>query len=199
MRAITRGLMPLLVLSACATTEVVSDWRDPAYDQKVRKVLVTGFHHKPEVREAFERSLVEDLRKTGVEAHALSERVAPETFELPQDELRAAVRTVAEEGNYDAVIVSQLVDAKTEAEYVPAYPATAFDPWWGSAYPTAYAPGYWDSVTDYRVETRMFDTATEGRLIWEMTSDTFDPSTLEEAVGDLNGKVVEQLRKQGLI
>jgi len=166
-------LIPLaLLLSACASTQLTSVWKDPSYQTRPAKILVIGMARSPLNRRLFEDEFVRQL-----EAHGTS-AIASYTVltDAQQGDQAVIARKVAELGA-DAVLITRLVSKKIVQVYVPGtpyYPPPYYDTWpnyYVYGYRYMYTPGYIANDEYAVIETNLYDAKTD-RLIWAATSET---------------------------
>jgi len=107
----------------------------------------------------------------------------------------------------DGVLVTRLVDTRTEEVYYPPMGGyydgpfgyySRFSRYYPYAYHRVYSPGYNTTLTTVLLETNLYDGGTQ-QLIWSMSTDTADFASTEHLVDSVSSKVIELLRKDGLI
>jgi len=166
-------LIPLaLLLSACASTQLTSVWKDPSYQTRPAKILVIGMARSPLNRRLFEDEFVRQL-----EAHGTS-AIASYTVltDAQQGDQAVIAKKVAELGA-DAVLITRLVSKKVVQVYVPGtpyYPPPYYDTWpnyYVYGYRYMYTPGYITNDEYAVIETNLYDAKTD-KLIWAASSDT---------------------------
>lgn len=196
------SLLALVVLSALALgfarTKLLVSWKNPSYSgQKFHRILVIGMSNNPGVRADFEDDLSAAITRPGVEAVAGNTILyRPEGSKMDLDYIRTQIR----EFKIDAVVVSRLVKVQKDVTYVPGGYYGSFYGYYGAVYPVVYSPGYLQTETTVRVETNFYSTAVpDGELIWNATSDTFDPSSAHKAIEGLVKLVVKQLEMEKVL
>src|SRR5690349_10422114 len=103
-------LLALLVIrAAAAADEVVKTYRDPGFNGTVSKILVVGVHEDFNVRGQFENTVARALRAAGTAGEASLYSVSSAGALTPDALVAAARRARA-----DAVLVTRVVDVKTE-------------------------------------------------------------------------------------
>ncbi|HUW76823.1 MAG TPA: hypothetical protein VMV70_09080 [Gallionella sp.] len=166
-------LIPIaLLLSACASTQLTSVWKDPSYQTRPAKILVIGMARSPLNRRLFEDEFVRQL-----EAHGTS-AIASYTVltDAQQGDQAVIAKKVAELGA-DAVLITRLVSKKVVQVYVPGtpyYPPPYYDTWpdyYVYGYRYMYTPGYIANDEYAVIETNLYDAKTD-RLIWAASSET---------------------------
>lgn len=199
----------LLLVSACASTRITSDWKDESYRKKPEKILVLSLLNETTQRRIMEDAVASRLEAAGVDAIP-AYTVLPEG-KLPDKDVIAA--TVKELGA-DALLISRLVDRKTVREYVPGtpyYPPASYLDWhsyYGGfypaypgyipGYPPGYAPGYTVETTYDIAEANLYDAAT-GKLVWSAVTESRIQGADEGAIKSYASRIIKSLREQGLI
>ena len=59
-----------ILVSACASTQITSVWRDPSYQSRPAKIMVIGVAKNPINRRLFEDEFVSQLKSHGTDAVA---------------------------------------------------------------------------------------------------------------------------------
>ena len=161
-----------LLVTACATTEIKSVWKDPSYSGHPRKIMVIGVSKSPVSRRIFEDEFVRQLEARGASAIA-SYTVLPDA---KQNDQAAIAEKLASHGA-DTVLITRLVSKKTVQVYVPGtvyYPPRYYGRWrdyYGYGYQAIYTPGYMAENEYALIETNLYDAATD-KLIWAASSQT---------------------------
>ena len=199
-RCATRPLALLLFTlgAGCASTSLQGVWKTPDTGGKVNKVLVIGLTRSDTGRRALERQFVSHFSQHKTQA-VDSSHFQPDGAKLD----RAMIGEIIKREGFDAVLLSRLVDVHKEAHYVPSgyatYGGAGFYGYYGYAWPGVYSPGYVSESTNVQVETQLFRTAGEGKLVWSTISETVDPSGIDDAAGGIAGAVVGRLAEDKVL
>jgi hypothetical protein len=185
----------LCTAAGCSSTRIASELKSPDLAAtKYKKVLVIGASRDPGLRQLFEDAFAQALQARGTDA-------IPSYQHLPEAQpTRDAVERIAKSLNADAVLVSRLVERRSETQFnpgvasVPSNISGDYDDAWKGA----YEPPSTTTVTVVRIETRLFDAAT-GKLAWTAETETFDPQNREKEVRNLANVLIKAMSKQGLI
>ncbi len=214
-----RGLLliaaAMFVVTACATTKVTSDWKDPSYGKKPGKVLVLALSNDGGQRRLLEDELAGRMKSAGMDAIP-GYTVLPEDGRANKEVVAAKVRELGA----DAVFTNRLVDRKTVQEYVPGtpyYPPEAyhdlygyydgFYPPYGPGYggygaggvpPPRYSPGYTRETVYNIAEANLYDAAT-GTLVWSARTESEMRGNDRKAVNSYASEIMKSLQKQGLV
>ena len=165
-------LIGAALVSACASTQLTSVWKDPSYQARPVKVMVIGLAKRPEVRRLFEDEFVRQLKARGTEAIASYTVLA----EIQQGDKGAIAAKVKELGA-DSVLLTRLVSKKNVQVYVPG---TAYSPppyygswpaYYGQGYSSMSLPGYVAEDEYAVIETNLYETGNE-KLVWSASSET---------------------------
>jgi hypothetical protein len=193
----TLAVFVALALSAgCSTvTQVQDTWTaQDAASARLKKVLVVGMAAEETSRRQFEDSFVLSLRERGVQA-VPSYQFSPTGAALTQDRLR----DVVEKNDFDGVLITRLVGVSQRLEWVGGSAGPGFYDWYGGAWPTIYSRGYLESIPVAKMETRLFTSGQDGKLIWSATSQTSGRATAKNIAKGTAKKVTDRLVKQKVI
>ena len=193
-------VLALLTVSCSGSRMTRTHVDERRVGQPIKNVLIIAIIDDKKIREIFETHFMERLNAVGVEATS-SAHVLPVSVgvKLNREEI---VRLVERYGS-DAVAITHLV-GREESE--------AFSR--GNRWSRQYNSGYYRYYTDawdyvhapavYReheqlfMETRLYDVNTQS-LIWVGESETMDPKTIGQAIGQIVSLVMDELKKNGLL
>ena len=166
----------------CASTEIVSAWRDPGLARvPFRKVLVVFQHSDPALRRQAEMTMAADI-PNAAPAHAIF------SDEEVRDMERVKAR-VRQEG-FDSAVIMRVVSMDREVSYVPgrlhAVPSYyhGFYGYWGYGWRSVYEPGYMRADRVVTIATNVYSVA-DDKLVWASQSETFNPGSLRNAVHEV--------------
>ncbi len=191
----------LAFLASCTSTKLSEAWVDSSYKGgPLESVLVIGLSDNVRRRGLFEQALASKFNSRGVPAVA-SMGVAPNKEDLD----KASIKKKVQELGIKSVIVTRLLGVDKEKYYVPGEAYTprygyyrGFSGYYDRAYGAAYSPGYWEEYEIVRLETNLYEVATE-KLIWSAASETVDPKSVEKVVQSLSEQIIDSLSKSGLL
>ena len=69
---------------------------------------------------------------------------------------------------------------------------------YGTVGPMVSSPGYIDQYRVYTVETNVY-TVKDGKLVWSVVSETFDPTNINKAVEEFVWLIRDELHSDGLL
>jgi hypothetical protein len=188
---------------SCSTkTKVSSQWLSPDYKGgPMHKILVIGIAETSLGRRSYEDRFAEALNGSGADAVS-SYRFLPTDERLTKEQLEDVLRR----DGFDGVIVTRLLEVTEETTHVP--PSTHVVPaygrrggyygYYGRNYDVIHSPGYTRTSEVVRLETRLWNAA-DSQLAWGITSETFDPTSTDDAIASVTKKLVQELSKDGLL
>jgi hypothetical protein len=195
-----------LCLSGCASSSIKQSWKSPDRQTPARKISVLAVDERAMVRVGLENRFVREMRRRNQDAVATRDLLGLQ--EIKDDKEAAAARL--RDAGADTVLIVRLVDQATYNHQVvttpglhtpsmAGYPGYSWFDCFSYAY--AGAPVVHSSTRrDIYLDSSLFDLTT-GRRIWSaltLTSLKQDDDALV-AADDLAERVVEALRKDGLI
>lgn len=202
---VTRTLLAacclIITATGCAGTRMTQVWKDPAYKGSgVQSVLVIGVAKKQNTRLLFEKSMAAALTRAGVTAVVSSDEL-PQMSKLEERDIQqAAIRR-----HCDSVIITHLVGVeKDQIHEPPVYAKSYYNAHvgFGYYYPYAYEyvmyPGAVYDQISVRLETNLYDTASEA-LLWRASSKSIDPKSVGGAIEDVTALVVDNLKRDKML
>jgi hypothetical protein len=162
--------------------------------------MVIGMHESAMIRRMFEDRISLSFQEGGVQAVPSLEMIPPEKA-IDKD----AVKAVIEGSDFDAVLITRLIGKETELELVRGgtyvVPRGYYSHMYGyytSAYDVVHQPNYLVENTVLRLETNIYDVASE-ELLWSALSETLNPDSAIDATESLGREVLKGLASRGLI
>jgi hypothetical protein len=182
-----------LALGACSSTKITEAWRAPdAGPLTMKKVLAVAMF-----KNATSRRTAEDALRANIKRAEVVPSYTLQQFD-PTDPDKVKVR-VNQEG-FDGVIAIRLVDSRQEvSSYATAAPAGYWGGWYGGGYGYGWGGGT-EIRTDtiVRVEVNLYSLP-DGKLLWAGVSETYNPSSGEQLVGEIVRAAAAKMKEQGLI
>lgn len=193
-------VITVCLLSGCSSTSVTGVWKKSDYSgQPLQSILVVALAGNKDNKILWENIMADQLSQSGLSALA-STNSFPGDPEITKDEIVEFVQNQGIEG----VLVTRMVDTKKEKVYYP--PTGRYNNHFGNYYPYAYnrvytsgyTAGYTSTHTTVLLETKLYLADTQ-ELIWSMSSDTFDPRSLNQLAESVGKKVINNLKKDNLV
>jgi hypothetical protein len=191
----------ILLLTGCATTEVISTWKDDSQVHKFKKIYVLAVVKEPGFRRMVEYRLLNFLRKAGVDAHATID-----TFPNADKIDKTAAASFIKKNAIDGVMVVRLVDKRNETVYTPGETFVSggygnrYNRGWygyyGGGYQVMSTPGYTTEFLISTVESAIFSTDGNKR-VWSTLTETSETSVVK-AIESYSDVIDTQLKSSGL-
>ncbi len=193
-------LSVFFVLSACATTQLVSTWRTDKPVEPLKKILIIGVSDKIASRRLFEDIFVQQFEKAG-----LSARASYLDFPDAKDIGRESVEKLIKGSDFDSVLVTHYEGTNEEMVYQPgtAYGGYAYNnpDYWGyynNVHSSVYSPGYYVDYKLVYLETKIYSVK-DDEVIWSGRSETTNMNNMSKAIQELSKAVIASLKSSGLI
>ncbi len=197
-RSVFSMCIVVLLIGACASTQLVNTWKDSRYSgQQLKKILVIAVTKQSGIRRTFEDIFVQRLQIHGVEA-IQSYMLIAEDGEVPKPRLEQAVQ----QSGVDAVLISRLVKIDRQTQIYPGTyagpPFMGFYGFYSSAWIGFYDPPQVYTYDVVTAETSLFEAKTN-QLIWSGTTETFSPRDVKKDTQEFAAVIIKALAEQGLI
>lgn len=197
-----RAILALALLAGCAGTATVSKtYEDPAFsDRRYGNFLVIGVADDYEARAMFERELVSRLRGDGASATAYY-TVIGRNPPITRSDVSNAVRS----RNFDAVLLTRVIEADTEARLRDSAPDAEATARGGSLvnlfrydYAELNEPARVDLSTGVTLVTDLYSAADEKR-IWSIRTTSSGHPHVADLVDVQADAIARALRQDALI
>lgn len=198
--------LPMLFLSGCNTTKVISSWKAPdAALRSYNKILVIGLMDAKErgLREQIENNLVSSFTAAGFIAGSSYAEYGPKAFQgLSEEESLAMIN----KGGYDGAFIVVLLDKSKEKTYNPGYMYYTpyygyygrFWPYYRALYGRIWEPGYYTTSTNYIIEANFYDLK-QDRLEYSAQTKSFNPSSNASLAAELSEKLLQDMMNGNVI
>ncbi|AUM13943.1 hypothetical protein [Ketobacter alkanivorans] len=190
-------------LTACATTQIEESWTLPGYMAPApaeRKVLIVTLAADETVRKAFENDFVQQLDKNGILAVASHQWLADGTKVN-----RETLRPIVAQNGITSVLVSSLRGIEKSQTYQPPEQIGPgdnlyrnFDTYMVYSSSGQNEPGTYVEMTEYLLETNLFNVKTE-KLSWSVKTRTTEQATLRKGVESIVNAVMKQAAKDKVL
>lgn len=149
------GILAIMMVTGCISTTIQTDWRDPGFNGKFKKVLVICIVKDPNVRTTLESDLATQFTKRGIEA-VESNALFPSMIDVDRDMVIRKVRSI----NADGVLLIRPIN-HTETIYESYSLSSAVFDFSDQSL----------SAETFRVKVSLFESA-QGKVVWQAISDT---------------------------
>ena len=188
-------------VSCGSTTTMSQRWSDPAYvGQPGAKMMVIALAKSERNQYTWETAFSQALTKEKV-TPLVGSKFLPANSAADEPTLKAAIK----ESGANLAAVTHLIAVDKETSYVPGTtyytPAPAYYGMYGyynSAYGMVNDPGYYQENTIVKLETNVYDVASE-KLVWSGVTETLNPETAQDVANSVAYKVTEDMVKSKVI
>ena len=174
----------LFFITSCASTTLLSTWKDDSYQGNIKEILIIGVAERPGIRRMFEREFSNQLTSHGITAYASNQI-------LPSDEIldKSTIVSKITEMEIDAILITRLVDRRTVSTHSSD---------WFNHYTRSFGRTFQDEHVN--LETHLYDAETEA-LVWSALSETviMEGQSTFDKIGTFIGVIVRRLSQDGLI
>ena len=186
------------LFSACASTELIHQWSNPAYESaSFRRVMVIGVTRQAGIRRSFEDEFAAQLKAAGLDALP-SYRYIEEDGQVEETRLKQAVA----QAGADATIITRLVSRELRTAMTPGYyqpaPVYGFYGWYAAGWAGYYEP---PRVYQYEVfisETSLYD-LNKNQVVWSGTAQTTSPGDIGKEIRSYAEIMIRALKEKNLI
>jgi hypothetical protein len=185
------ALLGLALASCGGSTQMIDSWAEPTYAAKpTPKVMVVALGENELRVKRFEDIFAGYFTARKLEVVKGNELKA---INVPDVE---AFKKIVHDSGADLCVITKLVDIANETVYHPG--TTTYVPhtgyygmgyYYSSSYVMVSDPGYISTSKVYKVETNVYDVATE-KLVWSGLSKTTDPADFEDGANSFAAVVV---------
>lgn len=192
-----------ILLNACSTTQFVENWNDPDYrGPALSKILVIGVINREDNRRKFEdefSKLLTTETRTGVSSYSLIP-------DLKKSGNKEDILDVVEKAQADGVLIVTTHGVSQQdrvtagsIDYIPnmgrGYGMYGY---YNRSHSFVYTQG--NSVTDsvLRIDTKLYNASTE-KLIWSAKTESFNPTSSDKIINELENLVVRDMKASGVI
>lgn len=179
-----------LVLSGCATTQVMQVWRDEAYRPvKLKSVLVIALAEIPTVQRDIESRFAKQFQDRGITVTEGFRIITADQRNAP--DARDVVAAKVRELGVDSVLIIERDSGRTETAYIPGMTivhGTGYGMYGGgtavvaSSQPMApTTQGYEHTNKFFGLQTQLYDAGT-GKIIWFIRTETRVNGPLQEQI-----------------
>lgn len=188
-----------MLVTACASTQLTSIWKDPSYRARPARIMVIGVDENPLTRRYFEDEFVKQIRARGTEAIAsysvLSDR---------QQNDPAVIAAKLTELGADAALITRLVKKTIARGHAPktAYNPLPYSPKWQDYYgygnQSMYPTGIIAEEGVAVIETKMYEAANV-KMVWSVSSETGIGGSYEHRINSYIDIMVQAMVEHGLL
>ena len=195
-RIIITLIIGLFILSSCAGTKLINEWKDSSYEQRyLQNVLVVGISDLFDKRK-LEEVFVRYFEENGVKAVPFA------SISQNKKVTGADIRAETVKLKSDAIFMIHLISMSDEEVRERIVPPLEVSPEWSYSWPIYTLeppPTEYDIQKKHIVlELKLYDTST-GKLMWRVCSETIKPGSTIDIIDLVSKAVMENLRRDKLI
>lgn len=194
-------ILALLLIASCSGSRMTRTYMDAKrVGDPIKNVLIIAIIDDQNIREIYETHFMERLNAVGVEATS-STHVLPVSVGQKLD--RAEIINLVQRYGSDTVAITHLVGREeSEAFSRPGRLSQIYHrgyyQYYTDVWDYVHAPAVYTEHVQLFLETRLYDATTQ-TLIWSGESQTMDPKTVGQAIGQVVSLVMNELEKNGLV
>jgi hypothetical protein len=194
----------VVIVGGCGMTQQANLWVDPSYHATPMKRIMVIAVRKDQLK----RRQWEDVIVTTLNTKEHAGTVAVASYQLFPTDLpdTLAVSQRARGEGFDGVLVVAPATRDTVKNDRPGYttnePVTTYSRRWGSyvtRYESVYHYGYTETETSVSVRTDLLVTQEDGKLVWSVTSQSVDPTSVDQFRSSVADRIADQLKKEQFI
>ena len=192
-----------ILLNACSTTHYVENWKAPDYKgPALANILIIGVINGKDKRRKFEdqfTKLVTSNELTGIASYTLLSN-------LENHGNKESVLAAVQKAKADGVLIitthgvsEQDRVTRGSVDYIPnmgrGYGMYGY---YNRSHSFVYTQG--NTVTDsvIRIDTKLYNANTE-KMIWSAKTESFNPTSSEKIIMELEALVVDDMRASGMV
>ena len=186
---------------SCAGTRMRQTYVDASRVGKpIGNVLIVAVVDDDKIREIYETHLMKRLKAAGVKAESTTKILSVNVGEkLDREEI---ADLVAKNGS-DTVAITFMVDCEESEAFSRIGRLSdgynrGYYQYYTDAWDDVYAPAVSTDHVRFFVETRLYDVKSQ-TPVWSGISETIDPKTMGEAIGQVVTGIMDELGKNGLL
>jgi hypothetical protein len=176
-----RSSLLILAVAGCSTATIDTAWRAPS-GPTLTNVVTLSPAAEVSIRRAAEDALAQQLARHGVRAVPAYSVLSDQTLDDPNH-----IAAALSEQGFDGLVSMRMVSAGQQLVYYPG-----FNDYWGGA---------WGSVvptTIVRMEVNAYSLPSK-KLMWSAMSQSTDPDSARQAIGDVSKLAGDQLAQAHVI
>lgn len=201
-------LIVVVLFYSCTSSELVENWKNPDIKTfEAQKVLVIGITPEKNTRQVFEKKLVAELKKNGVDAVKSIDYFENSFTSSPKTEKEMlALESDLIKNGFDAILLSKVLGVEDKVTVVKAYrnldrTFKSFREDYYNNQEIYYDEDYYEEYKVFHAESSLYCICPdkERELIWKGAIDVTEPENIKKAVGDYVKVLVWALKGQELL
>jgi hypothetical protein len=188
----------IIMMTSCASTEIVKSWSDPGTSitpNASNKTFVIAMVKDEASRRVVEDNLVKRFKGNAVASYTI---LSTEALKNGSEEV---LNQKINEGKYSHVLMMSLADIEKETSYVQGTTTGyygGYGRYYGYGAGMYSTPGYYTTDKNYYVEITVYSVS-PNKLLWTGTTKTVNPSKIDQTVNEIADAVVNKMKKEGFL
>ena len=197
---VTWALVFMISCSSGTTRLIHSHLDDARVGNPISDVLIIVIADEQEVRKIFEKHFVDRFKAAGVEAVS---SISDLSVEMGAKLNKQAISDAIDKHGSDTLAIAHLVGLENSEVFSRTKRRSlqyhnGYYGFYSYAWDYVNTPTVYGEHVKISIETRLYDVQTES-LIWSGESQTMDPETTGQAIGQVVDVVMKDLNKNGLL
>ena len=208
MKTIITLMITALFLIGCSTSTIIGSWSDPGLTKgSVQNVLVIGVAKDDMIKRTYEDTMVIRLKEKGVLA-------TPAYPLMKQGEKleRDAIVAYIQKNNIDSVMVTQMIDKRTETVVTPAQTSVrtggynsyrggygGYYPHYSASYNVISTPTTIQNYEVLTIEATLYKVEdAQEKPVWSAQSETAPGGNINSDLSELVDKLIKDMSSKGV-
>ena len=198
------------LLAGCSTSQITGSWSDPGLTSDgFQHILIIGIANSDMVKRTYEDMMVARFKEKGIQA-------SPSYRFMPANEKveREVILSYIQKNNVDGVMVTKMIDKRTETVVTPAQTTVrsgnyygggygggynSYYPHYSASYDVTHSPSTIQSYDVLTIESTLYKIQDEKEQpAWSAQSETAPGGNLNEDLSELADKLIKDMSGQGL-
>lgn len=195
MLTLSLGVVTAAMLSGCAAGNMKTVWREPATGAPLKKVAVFAAAQDEGVRRSAEDAFVASFAMGGASATQAVASYKALPADMPADSVQVINQLRAQ--GVDGALVLRYLGKDKDVMATGGY--GGYGGWYGHyGYGMAYDAPMVTTTTTYYLSATLY-TLEPPKLMWSGRGDTFNPSSVNQLIGELANATVSEMRMQKVV
>ena len=201
-----------LLLTGCSTSSIIGSWADPGLIKgSTKHILVLGISDSEMVKRSFEDTMVVRLKEKGVQATP-GYRIVTHGEKIERDVVMQFMQT----NSIDSVMVTKLIDKRTETVVTPSQTSVrtgggynsynraggSYNRWYpnySASYDVTTTPSRVQSYDVLTIESTLYTVESEQeKPIWSAQAETAPGGDINSELSELTDKFVKEMSSGGV-
>ena len=218
MKNLILSLVVILILSGCASSNVIDSWNEPNIDPvKFEKLAIIVMSPNLSTRTVAEYNIFDEFKQKykvipTFDIFPFAGQINELTKDKSEEEIERVIQEKIQQHNIDGLLIISVLSKEIAQRYVPgtsvsiSVPDVAYSPVYAQPYynyfsgvsATVFDSGYYTTYATYFIESNLYDINT-GHLIYTAQSKIEDPQSIGKESTNLGKSLFYDISKRGII